>query len=154
MTADTDTLERELLHDLQSLGDLLSEDEFGRELYRALANTRWRKPGGGEGHISVSWSRAEEIVNTLRAQQGEGPLTLAQTGGEGEVSGRVTDALGGAGWTSRHQDTSRHDASHADRPSSPPPGDQGERDAPVGDSHAWEREAHAAADQEQRRRLE
>ena len=145
MTADTDSLERQLLHDLQRLGDAITDDSFAEELYRGLANVRWRKPGSGEGHVAVSWRRAEEIVNELRAQAGQGALTLAQTGGEGEVSDRVGDRLGRHGWRSRPLDTSRHDDRHADSPSDPPP------DRQAGNPEL--ERAHQEADAERLRRL-
>jgi len=151
MTAGTDILERALTQDLESLDDALDDDSFGEELYRALASRRWRKPAAGEGHLALSWGRAEELVNELRGRRGHEARVVAQTGSEGEVSGRVDDALGRLGWSGKPLDTGRHDDAHVDRPASPPPGGQGERDAPVGDSHAWEREAHAEAERSRHR---
>jgi hypothetical protein len=57
------------------------------DLYRALANRTWHHEEATGGHVALSWRRAEEVVNDLRATVGAAPLTLAQTGGEGEVSG-------------------------------------------------------------------
>ena len=140
-------LERELAEDLAALGDRFADEEFSTELYRALANNTWRKDDDGpSGHVSFSWSRAEWIVNELRAQLGEGALTLAQTGGEGEVSDLVRDELSRLGWTSRPLNTSRHDDAHVDQPESPPPAEQGERFAPVEDSDEWRRRAHTEAE--------
>src|SRR3954468_23018966 len=96
MPMTTEELERHLLNDLQTLGDLVGDDSFFPELYRGLAGTRWFLDDDG-GHLSLSWKRAEEVVNSLRSEHGREPLTLAQTGGEGEVSDRVGGALGQLG---------------------------------------------------------
>jgi hypothetical protein len=142
----TETLERELVRDLQEMDERFADDEFSSELYRALANNVWRKQGGPDGHISLSWSRAEEIVNELRARVGAEPLTLAQTGGEGEVSRTVAEELGRRGWTSTPLNTGRQDPEHATRPESPPPPGKGEEQSPVDDSRAWEWRAHEEAE--------
>ena len=55
-------------------------------------------------------------MNDLRAQNGREPLTLAQTGGEGEVADTVSAALGDLGWSSRPLDTSEQDEAHAGAP--------------------------------------
>ena len=147
MTEAAERVEQELLRDLATLSDRLSYDEeFGGDLYRALTNNRWRREGRDEGHVSLSWSRAEELVNEVRRRAGAEPLALAQTGGEGEVSSSVQEELGRLGWSFEPLDTSAHDEAHLGRPESPPPPDQGERMAPVEDSGRWEREAHEAAD--------
>ena len=142
----TDTLERELVRDLDSLEQRLVDREFASDVYRALTNNIWRKQDGPEGHISISWSRAEEIVNELRARRGEDPLELAQTGGEGDVSRSVADELGRLGWSSTPLNTGRADPEHATKPESAPPPEQGEARSPVDDSRAWERQAHEEAD--------
>ena len=148
MTETAETLEQELVRDLAPLGERLARDEeFCADLYRALANNRWRKEGGPDGHVALSWSRAEALVNDLRTGEEKEALVLAQTGGEGEVSDLMRDELGRLGWTSEPLDTSEHDPEHLSQPESPPPPETGERDAPVEDPHAWEREAHAAADE-------
>lgn len=153
MPADPDTLERELLHDLSALEEELRDQSFGEELYKALANTKWRKPGSGEGQVSVSWRRAEGIVNELRQNVGQTQaLTLAQTGGEGEISARVGDALAATGWRAKGLDTSRVDTRHVTAPPSAPPAEQGEREAPTGDGEGWKSQADAEADAEQQRR--
>ena len=142
----SETLERELARDLDTLGERLVDREFASDLYRALTNNVWRKQGGPDGHISVSWSRAEEIVNELRGRRGEEPLELAQTGGEGEVSRTVGDELARLGWTSTPLNTGREDPEHATKPESAPPAETGEARSPVDDSRAWERRAHEEAD--------
>jgi len=138
-------LERELIDDLDTLGDRLADEELTRDLYRALTNNVWRKRGA-EGHVSLSWGRAEEIVNSLRERLGLPPVELAQTGGEGEVSTLAGEELARLGWSSTPLNTSRHDPAHAERPESPPPREQGEAQAPVEDSRGWEREAHREAE--------
>jgi hypothetical protein len=144
-------LEFELFRDLETLGERLADEEFSSDLYQALANTIWRKPDILEGHVSVSWKRAEEIINEVRARRGHAPLALAQTGGEGGVSALVARELGALGWKVEPLDISSSDPDHRTRPKSPPPQEQGERQAPVEDSHAWERLAHEEAEQKRRR---
>jgi hypothetical protein len=133
--------ERELIRDLESLGSVLADDSFGEELYRALANTRWSKADGPDGHLSLSWNRAEGVVNQLREREGQEPLTLSQTGGEGEVSDRVAHELGRLGWSAGSRDTGRDDPAHQSAGRRPPP------DTPEGTS--WEEQAHADADRTQ-----
>ncbi len=139
-------LERELVSDLSRLGDRFLDDEFSTELYRALTNNTWSKRDGPDGHVSLSWGRAEAIVNDLRAGRDRPALALAQTGGEGDVSDLVRDELDRLGWTARPLNTGRRDEQHLSQPESPPPAGQGERMAPGEDSHAWERQAHEEAE--------
>jgi len=146
-----DTLEHELVHDLQTLADRFGDESFARDTYRALTNRRWRKPGGPEGHVSFSWGRAEEIVNGLRAERDRPALELAQTGGEGEVERAIGEELDRLGWTSSEQDTGCRDAAHVERDEQAPPPDQGSRQSPNPDPHAAERLADAEADREQER---
>jgi hypothetical protein len=140
MADTTEVLERQLVNDVQTLGDLIQDDSWNEDLYKSLAGVRWSHAGG---HVSLSWKRAEELVNAVRAKHDQPPLALAQTGGEGEVADRVADALSGLGWTPKPLDTSRHDEAHVQgstdtqrRTSSEPP--------------EWERQAHAEADQNRR----
>jgi hypothetical protein len=151
MSTDPTAVEHELGSDLAKLGERYRDDEFCTELYRALANNRWHKKGGPEGHVAKSWSRAENLVNQLRAQHGAEPLTLAQSGGEGEVSQLVGEELERLGWSARALDTSSHDDQHVGRPQSPPPPGAGEAGSPTEDSHEWERRAHAEAEQSRNR---
>ncbi len=132
-----------LLDDLSTLSERLADEKFATELYRALAGGRLTKDGAS---FAPSWGRAEEIVNRLRVECDQEPLTLAQTGGEGELSGLVGGELESLGWTWKPRDTSHDDPAHTGRPESPPPADAGERAAPVGDSHEWEQRAHREAD--------
>jgi len=145
MSTSTDTLERHLAADLRTI-DGLADDSFARELYRAMAS-RALSHSGDEGHITLSWARAEDLVNGTRESLNLPPIEgLAGSGGEGEVSNRVRDALADAGWTSRPENTTRHDDSHVDSPADPPPRSRGETEPPE-----WERQAHAEADANQRR---
>jgi hypothetical protein len=124
MPDDTDALERALTADLVTLGQRLSDERFCHELYRALTNTRWYRDGI-DGHLALSWSLAERLVNDLRAGIDEEPLELAQTGGEGEVAPAVDAELRGLGWTHKPLDTSRNDADHVgeERHAPPDPGE-------------------------------
>src|SRR4051812_5266593 len=117
--AEHSSLERELTHDLQVLGDMIQDDSWWNELYRGLAGVAWTQDSE---HVTLSWKSAEELVNAIRAKHDLEPLTLAQTGGEGEVTDRVRDALGTAGWQPRNAPAG-HDDSHVDsRPDAPPRG--------------------------------
>ena len=150
--SDTDRTEAALVADLASLDERLADEQFCTELYRALAGGHLTRDGAA---IAPSWGRAEQMVNGLRAGQGGGePLTLAQTGGEGELSDDVGSALQQLGWRWRARDTSSHDPAHAGRAESPPPPGTGERDAPVSDSGAWERQAHEEAEASRFRRAD
>ncbi len=150
MSERAEALEDELRDDLAELEQRFADEEFSSELYRALASNEWRRQDA-EGHVALSWSRAEELVNELRARVGYPPLALAQTGREGEVSDLVADELDRLGWRVRPLDTSTHDPDHLASAESPPPKGTGERMAPVDDSDAWEREAHAEAEKNRRR---
>jgi hypothetical protein len=141
--SDIDRTEAALLGDLETLDDGLRDEKFCTELYRALAGGHLTKDGGA---AAPSWSRAEEIVNRLRTQAGLEPLSLAQTGGEGEASDDALRALQERGWRWRPRDTSVRDTAHRGQAASPPPADAGERHAPVSDSHEWERTAHDEAE--------
>ena len=152
MSGNAELLEQELLRDLATLEQRFADEQFSTELYRALTNNVWRKGAAPGGHVSLSWRRADELVNELRARYGQEPLTLAQSGGEGEVSELVADELGRLGWSVRALNTSRHDTGHLGSPESAPPAEQGQRDAPLGETVEWERLAHEEAEEERRRR--
>ena len=146
MSETAEALELELADDLATLGERFADDEFSTELYRALTNNVWRKTGGPQGHVSLSWGRAEKLVNDLRSRNGQQSLTLAQTGAEGDVSDVVAGELAGLGWRAQPLNTSRRDPQHLDRPESAPPAEHGEREGPADDATAWERRAHDEAD--------
>lgn len=111
MPLSNEARERELAHDLHTLGDLIHDDSFYPELYRSLAGVPWSRDGE---HVALSWKRAEELLNAVRAEHDLPKLRLAQTGGEGEVSARVADALEPLGWTQGPANTARHDDAHID----------------------------------------
>jgi hypothetical protein len=48
--------------------------------------------------VALSRTRAETLVNRLREEEDELPLTLARSGGEGELSGDAACALNVRGW--------------------------------------------------------
>jgi len=149
---DTTTLERLLLDDLDVEGERAADASFCTDLYRALARTVWRNDRDAEGRLSPSFARAEWLVNEWRARRGAEPLTLAQTGGEGEVSATVEDVLGRLGWSHRPLPTDRDHPAHLGVDPSPPPADHGERMAPVPSSEEQERAAHEAAAAERERK--
>jgi hypothetical protein len=149
---DTTTLERLLLDDLDIEGERAADETFCTELYRALARSVWRNDRDADGRLSPSFGRAEWLVNEWRARRGAEPLALAQTGGEGEVSGSVEEVLGRLGWSHRPLDTDRDDPAHLGLDASPPPPDHGERMAGVPSSAEQERAAHEAADAEVERK--
>lgn len=139
----TDTLERELVRDIdETAPERLADERFSTDLYRALASVRWRHEGE-DGALSLSWTRAEELVNGLRERHGHAPLTLAQTGGEGVVSDLVDGELARRGWRHEPLNTGRHDDRHSGSPAEPPPADHSGPD--------WERRAHAEAERERLR---
>ncbi|MEY2534476.1 MAG: hypothetical protein QOF29_2386 [bacterium] len=146
------TLEARLLADLETLGERARDETFAAELYRALANNVWRCERVPGEHLSVSWQRAERLVNEWRRRHGEAPLELAQSGGEGEFDRTVAEELGRLGWTAAPLDTGRHDPEHVGQPESPPPPDQGKRMAPVPPPDPELEEAHDAASAEARRK--
>lgn len=113
MGAPVETLEGELVRDLDALSDRFGDEQFCAELYRALTNRTLSKDGGPDGHLVLSWNRAAEFVNELRALEKHEPLPLAQSGGEGVVSEIVLDELTARGWHTRPLNTGRHDERHA-----------------------------------------
>ncbi|HWI09453.1 MAG TPA: hypothetical protein VNT54_18285 [Solirubrobacteraceae bacterium] len=143
---DAQTLERELVRDLATLDDRFADEHFGADLYRALAGNALAKQDL-PGRVSLSWRRAEEIVNALRADVAREPVELAQSGDEGAVAETVAGELRRLGWHARPRDTNRHDDSHVASAADPPPAEQGERRAPVGPEETdWEQRAHDEAD--------
>ncbi len=143
-----ETLERELFNDLTQVQERFTDEKFSTELYRALTRTKLSKPDAAEGHVVLSFSQAEGVINQLRGRVGAEPLTLAQTGDEGEVDSTVLDELGGRGWRFARASEREPDEMHDAASTSPPPAGHGR---PEG-SGEWERQAHAEADAEIRRR--
>ena len=129
--------EDQLRADLRRIDTRLLDERFMADLYRALAGNRWRKSVGAGVAVSLSWARAEELVNELRRSVDQPELELRQTGREGEVSATVNQELAAIGWTAEAVDTGQRDESHLGTPPSPPPGDQGARQAPHRDDTRW-----------------
>ena len=142
MPADTDNLERILAADLAGLGDRMADEKFCHELYRALTNNEWRRRGT-DGAIALSWTLTERLINDVRAEHDRPAMTLAQTGGEGEVSATVDAELGGLGWTHRPLDTSRNDPDHVSEPAQAPPP---QHDGPTPSTEERFHEAHEEAE--------
>jgi len=69
MPADTDDLERQLVHDLTGLGDRMADERFCHELYRALTNNEWTREGT-VGAIALSWNLADRLINDVHAAHG------------------------------------------------------------------------------------
>jgi hypothetical protein len=140
----TETLERHLLHDLEWLGDRLADDRLVADLYRALTNhALFERDGDTDGHISLSWNRAAEVLNSARAARALPAVDgLPQSGGEGELTRRARETLERLGWEARPLNAGRHDERHTGEPESPPTAD---RTPPE-----WERTAHAEADEARR----
>ena len=101
--------------------------------------------------MALSWQRAEQSINQLREAEGDEPLTLAQTGGEGWLSDAVREELARRGWTSEPLDTDAEQPEHLSDEPLPPPRDQGERRAPSEPPREW-REAHETAERARRGR--
>jgi hypothetical protein len=143
----TDELERHLIRDLDQAKHDLSDPELCGQLYRALANNRWRQRDEPDAALALSWTRAERLVNELRGRRGLDRMTLAQTGGEGEIGELASEVLGGLGWVAEPLDTSIQDPAHVGQPAeSPPPKGSGEVESHVEDSGSWERQAHREAE--------
>jgi hypothetical protein len=145
MTTTTEVLERQLIDDLRSLGDRLDHDEkLATDLYGTLAG--WAVARRGiEGHLALSWKRAEDIVNELRTAAGARPLEgLMQSGLEGRVSDRAREALESLGWEIRPRRTDEFDPAHVGEPEHPP---RQQHEPPE-----WEREGHEEAELERHRR--
>jgi hypothetical protein len=145
MTTTPEALERELIDDLQSLGERLRHDEkLAADLYGTLAGHAVVKRGV-DGHLALSWKRAEEVVNEVRTALGVRPLAgLMQSGLEGRVTDRAREALESLGWEIRPRRTDEFDPAHVGEPEHPP---RGEHEPPE-----WERAAHAEAELERHRR--
>jgi hypothetical protein len=144
-----ETLERALLDDLLEVHERFVDAKFCHELYRALTRTKLRKPSVSEGHVTLSFNQAEGLINELRGRRGQDDLTLAQTGGEGEVDSTIRGIRTERGWSiAPAASGGGHDPQHDSAASQPPPDDQG---VPAG-SGDWERQAHEEADREVRRK--
>jgi len=114
-----EALEHQLRDDLRSLGPQLENDRFVADLYRALTRSRWTR-FDRDGAVSLSFGRAESLLNELREERGQEPLELAQSGGEGAVSDWVAGPIEELGWRVGELNTSRHDDAHLSRPEGEP----------------------------------
>jgi hypothetical protein len=101
MSAQIETLESQLVLDLQGLSSRFGDNGFCAELYRALTNRALSKEDEPGGHLVLSWNRAADFVNDLRAREDHEPLPLANSGGEGVISETVLDELTARGWETR-----------------------------------------------------
>ena len=129
--------ERALADDLHALERHLWDESFAVELYRGLTNGTWRAIERSDEAVALSWKRAERLVNELRERIGYAPLTLEQTGGEGEVTDRVRRELEDLGWRHEPLDTSSHQEHHVPEPASPPPPGHGAEQAPDAAPGRW-----------------
>jgi hypothetical protein len=111
MTEMTD-VERRLLDDLEKIGERARDEKFCTELYRALADNVWFEGDRPGERLSVSWQRAEWLINQWRRRHGAEALDLDRTGREGEISRTVAEELGRLGWRAKPLDTGRHDPAH------------------------------------------
>ena len=107
MEAPAQTLENALVRDLQDFAGRFGDDQLCVELYRALTNRALSKDPPAGGHLVLSWTRAAAFVNELRDGEDQDPLPLSQSGGEGVMSERVSDALEQHGWRTRPLSTAR-----------------------------------------------
>jgi len=99
--ASSETLETQLGRDLAGLSPQVADEQFCVELYRALTNSALSKEGRPQTHLVLSWDRAAEFVNDLRAHGNHAPLPLAGSGGEGVISEIALDELTARGWHPR-----------------------------------------------------
>jgi hypothetical protein len=145
MTTPASRAEIALLREVERLGDRVCEDWFAVELYRALAGRRWRSEDGA-GVVAMSWRRAEQVVDDLREAHRAPTLSLAQRGGEGQLSEEVDRVLRAHGWVSEQMNPDRHDPTHTDAARGLPP-------RPGAPPARWEQQAHRAAHQERVRKM-
>jgi hypothetical protein len=88
---------RDLEHDLKSLADRAGSDPgFAVELYGALCNASWHHDDGTEWP-GGTWRCVAALVADLRGY-GENYLDFYCSGGEGEITERVTAAMDALGW--------------------------------------------------------
>jgi hypothetical protein len=101
VSAPFETLEAQLDHDLAHLSARVADAHFCAELYRALTNRTLSRDGRPHTHLVLTWDRAADFVNELRARDDHEPLPLAGSGGEGVISEAVLDELSAHGWHTR-----------------------------------------------------
>lgn len=125
-TQEAQELERLLVQDLETAANYFADDDSAADLYRALTNNIWFRSDPNV-HVALSWRHAEDVVNELRAKVDRPPLTLAQTGHEGEVIGRAADILPALGWQHQPLNTDEHDPNHVESAEHAPPVDNPQR---------------------------
>lgn len=145
MTTPASRAEIALLREVERVGDRVCQDWFAVELYRALAGRRWH-PENADGAVSLSWRRAEQVVDDLREAYHAPALSLTQRGGEGQLSEDVERVLREHGWVSEPMNPDEHDPGHTVAAPELPP-------RPNGTLTQWERQAHQAAHQERVRKV-
>jgi hypothetical protein len=90
-------VERDLEHDIKALADRARNDrEFAVELYGALCNADWRHDDG-TAWPGGTWRYVGDVVAHLR-RRGEDYLDFFCSGGEGEITTRVAEAMAQLGW--------------------------------------------------------
>ena len=90
-------MDRDLEHDLRALADRArTERDFAVELYGSLCNAEWRHDDGSRWP-GGTWRYVADLVAHLRGR-GEDYLDFYCSGGEGEISVRVADAMAELGW--------------------------------------------------------
>src|SRR3954454_19942417 len=88
---------RDLEYDLKALADRARPDrDFAVEFYGSLCNAEWRHDDGSNWP-GATWRSVADLVAHLRSR-GEGYLDFYCSGGEGEISVRVADAMAELGW--------------------------------------------------------
>ncbi len=101
MSALNETLESQLVRDLEDLSGRFADERFCAEVYRALTNRTLSNEDRPHTSLVLSWNRAADCVNELRAREDREPLPLAGSGREGVVTAVVLDELAEHGWHAR-----------------------------------------------------
>jgi hypothetical protein len=90
-------VERDLEHDIQELADEARHDrQFAVELYAALCNAEWHRDDGAEWR-GGTWRYVAGVIAHLRGRD-EGYLDFYCSGGEGDITDRVAEAMASLGW--------------------------------------------------------
>ena len=82
--------------DINNLYQKLLNDDYAKDLYRALCNMRWKKRGFTELY-SCSWRYAGGLIATIR-NKGEDYMNFYLSGYEGNVTDEIRDDLKRLGW--------------------------------------------------------
>jgi hypothetical protein len=90
-------MDRDLEHDIKALAETARNNRaFAVELYCALCNADWRHDDG-TGWGGGSWRYIGDVIAHLRGR-GESYLDFYCSGGEGEITTRVAEAMAEIGW--------------------------------------------------------